>query len=127
MVYELVNDYFVQNLTNESMIVLSYLISNVIQADNFVYNFLLNSSNENFAVHDYRVHRILEKNLTLDEFINLYSKNEIEALQELFMYPIGEHEFLLLTNKIKCNKITIEKLFSDHKREPRFKLLRLLI
>jgi hypothetical protein len=128
MEYVLVNGYLVKNLTTENTKILDLLLSNNLeQSDIFAYQHLLNSSNENLAVIGYRQWRVGQRNLGLEEFLSLYLRNEKDALREMFMYPIAEQEFRILTNKIKCGKITIQKLFDKHKEEPFFRLLRLLM
>jgi uncharacterized protein YeaO (DUF488 family) len=123
----LINGFTVKNLTNENKGILSILIDRLEQADSFIYNFLLDSSNENLAVSDYRVHRLEQYPQQFDEFTEKYSKNQVQALEELFLHPITKQEFLLLTNKIKNGKISLEKLFTEHLKSPRAKMLRLLL
>lgn len=127
MEYCLENGFSVFNLTQQSKLILKFLICSTDEADFFVFNFLISSSNENMAVENYRLHKIIQRNLSLNEFLSAYNLNCREALEELFLSPIREHEFSLLTNIIKDGKITIVKLFEKHKLEPWAKLLRLLV
>jgi len=122
----LLNGYKVQNLTQENCSILNFLVTCNEQADNFTFNYLLISSNENLAVGNYRVDRIEERMLDKDKFILLYNLNGKTALEELFMCPISEQEFLLLTNKMNNGKITINQLFDKHRQSPRARLLRLI-
>lgn len=124
----LVNGFSVYNLSSESADTLHYLVADSIErADEFIFNHLMQSVNENLAVGDYRVHRVFESQLTKEDFLEKYSQNNRVALNELFMYPIAEHEFSLLTNKMKKGKITIEQLYDMQHREPKAKLTRLLL
>lgn len=122
----LANGYKATNLTKESFATLVFLINNVELANNFVFDFLVNSQNENIAVNDFRLHMIESDYFPRNEFVNEFKDNMKNALERLFMCPIGKHELTMLENKINSNRITAEELFNKHYNNKRYKLLRLL-
>lgn len=122
----LTNGFIVKNLTKESIKILDFLIKCKEQADEFIFQFLMQSTNENLAVRDYRVHTILKRQLTLKEFVEQWKICIKKALEQMFMCPISKSEVTLLTNKIKDGIITIEDFFHRHKENPRHTLFRLL-
>lgn len=127
MTYNLCNGHAVFDLTKENQEILDFLVKYNEEADKFI-QILMESVNENIAVSDYRLHRIEQRNMSLEEFENTCSSvGVVLALQELVMHPIKKLEIELLTNKINGGKITVREIFERHKSEKRAKLLRLLL
>lgn len=127
MEYILCNGFSVNNLTKENKGILDLLCKCKKEADDFIYGFLMGAVNENIAVGDYRLHRILERNMLLDEFNGGFENDSVQACEELFKHPVNKQMFSLLTNKINDGTITPMVLFNRHKSQPRAKMLRLLL
>jgi hypothetical protein len=126
MAYLLCNGFTVLNLTDENKSILDMLIKCVEEADSFIGNFLMCARNENGAVSSYRLHRILERSLSYEEFTFFWSQNRTNCLEQMFLCPVKEFEVELLTNKINDGILTLEKFFHSHKEDPRARLFRLL-
>ena len=82
----------------------------IIELSNYMYMF-----NDLFlSLLELRKKRILNNNMDLNEFISLYEKDSLYALEKLFMEPL---DYKLIKN-IENNEILPTDIYYHHKKNP---------
>ncbi|MGG3271495.1 HNH endonuclease [Priestia aryabhattai] len=76
------------------------------------------------TISNYRIHKIIERDMSYTDFFKLYNKNRLEGLSKLFLEPISEPLLKLLDEKLDSESIYV--LFKLHKLQPSRKFFQLI-
>lgn len=97
---------------------LKFIIRDKKDFDNFMENFWTNRNNQVTALVKFWQYKLHERNMQLDEFLNLYQTNPVNGLEELFLEEFYQSDIDELENQITAGKLTLEKLYFLHKDMP---------
>ncbi len=103
--------------------ILCFLIKTKKQYDEFM-GLFWNEARQFFSVAEYRAYRIDKRNLTLQEFNDIFLINRREAFEELFQHQIANSDMELFDTN---NNINAEYVFYEHKRNKNIQFTRLVL
>ena len=110
------------NLTAGVYEVIKFLVKDENDFNNFLKHFWLGENRQVISVSNYRQHKILQRNLMFEEFLNLYYENPVKGLGELFMHPVYDVDVDKLEQETVAGRMSLEKLYNLHKDKPLRKL-----
>lgn len=101
----------------------------LVQTDRDYYRFvdeLTKSKSCLHAVATFRQIKLTENNLSLTQFLDIYTYDKLIALQKLFQQPLTIVDLCHLQTRMKQTPMTIEQVYDRHMARPQVLLLRLL-
>ncbi|WJJ55335.1 hypothetical protein QB910_000091 [Dabrowskivirus KKP3916] len=78
------------------------------------------------ALTEYRMQKLDEQNISLEQFKAWYSESPVHALENLFLAPVDEYDVNLLVDLIEQGEWTLASLYQTHQRRP-YKSLQMII
>jgi hypothetical protein len=97
---------------------LNVLVKNEKDADDFMAHFWLGKNMQATSLNNYRQCKLHERNMGLEEFINLYQIDPIKGLEELFMQQVCQEDVDKLEKEIAACRLSLGKLYDLHKYKP---------
>lgn len=97
---------------------LNFLIKSEDDLNSFLNNYWTNRNNQVTALVRFWQYKLHERNMQLDEFLNLYQTNPVNGLEELFLEKFYQSDVDELESQITAGKLTLERLYYLHKDMP---------
>lgn len=110
-----------------SKTLLCFLIKTKEEFDFFVSTYWASKERQFFSAVEYRMYRIGEKDMTLQEFSDLYKEDKKNALEELFQHPVGSSDVEYFLKKTENSSSCVEEIYCKHKEYPAYRLQRHLV
>ena len=80
----------------------------------FLENFKPNYKNIMKAIAEFRMMKLTNRTLTIDDFKLLYEKDCFKAIQTLFLYPYGDSVERYVINQLDAGNYSLEQLYNFH-------------
>ncbi len=110
------------NLTAGVYEEMKFLLKDENDFDDFLKHFWLGKSRQVISTNNYRQHKINQRNLLFKEFLDLFQRNALKGLEELFMHPVYDVDVDKLEQETVAGRMSLEKLYNLHKDKPLRKL-----
>lgn len=97
---------------------MDFLVKNQNDLNDFMEKFWIDRNNQVTSWSNYRQFKLQQRDMQLDEFLNLYQSNPIKALENLFMQIVYLSDVNELEKEMVAERLTLERLYHLHKDKP---------
>lgn len=76
---------------------------------------------------EFRSMKIAALNVQFPELQDKFEIDPLGSLEYLFQHPVDQEDCDYVIGKIKENKYNLEDIFTEHKKSPTYKLMRIIL